>query len=139
MINETPSHPLSYNHEDPMAKLFEESLDAEAYQQSYSEMPTKLEMAISLFQKLGTSEGIGSVHPISVRIPTIEYSSIQAMSKHAGLSVNKVIVELLQVGLDEVWQGLNDENRRNLVAIRAELLRKLVEPGVAEGSTKGEI
>lgn len=139
MINETPSHPLSYNHEDPMGKLFEESLDAEAYQQSYSEMPTKLEMAISLFQKLGTSEGIGSVHPISVRIPTIEYSSIQAMSKHAGLSVNKVIVELLQVGLDEVWQGLNDENRRNLVAIRADLLRRLVEPGVAEGSTKGEI
>jgi hypothetical protein len=139
MINETPSHPLSYNHEDPMAKMYEDRLDAEAYQQSYSEMPSKLEMAIGLFQKLGTSEGMGSVHPISVRIPTIEYASIQAMSKHAGISVNKVIVELLQVALDEVWQGLNDENRRNLVAIRADLVGKLIAPGASEGSTKGEI
>lgn len=135
MINETPSHPLSYNEDDP---LFEK-LDPSNFADSYTEQPTKLEMAISLFQKLGTSEGIGSVHPVSVRIPTIEYSSIQAMAKHSGLSVNKVIVELLQVALDEVWQGLDHDNRRALVQVRTEMIDKLIAPGASEGSKKGEI
>lgn len=137
MINQAPNHPNSYNHEDPLI----EQLEQREYElnNSYAEMPTKLEMAISLFQKLGSSEAIGSVHPISVRIPTLEFASIQALAKHSGLSVNKVIVELLQVALDEVWQGMNEENRRALVDIRSEVLGKLIAPGASEGSKKGEI
>ncbi len=135
MINDTPNHPLSYNHD---SEAWREA-NPEFVEQSYTAQPTKLEMAISLFQKLGTSEGVGSVHPVSVRIPTIEFASVQAMAKHSGLSLNKVFVELLQVALDEVWQGLDDDNRMALTQIRSEVLGKLLEPGESQSSKKGEI
>lgn len=96
---------------------------------SYTEQPTKLEMALSLFQRTGTSEGMGSVQAFSVRIPTLEYASIEALAKHSGLSRNKVIVELLQVALDEVWQGLDEDNRMELVKIRAGFLQTVLNAG----------
>jgi hypothetical protein len=111
----------------------------------YSEPPSRLEMAIALFSKQATSDGVGSVHSVSVRIPTIEYYSIEALAKHSSLSRNKVIVQLLELALDEVWQGMDDENREAVTRIRSEMIGELrdadgnfVFPG-SESSTKGEI
>lgn len=141
MINEIPNHPHSYNF-DPEEFRAQQAIPPGYRPDGYDEPPTKLEMAIGLFQKLGTSEAVGTVHPISIRVPTMEFTSIQAMAKHAGLSVNKVVIELLQVALDEVWQGLNEENRNALFAIRNELITGLFTPDgemKAEVSKKGEI
>ena len=135
MINDTPNHPLSYNHD---SEAWRET-NPEFLENSYTAQPTKLEMAISLFQKLGTSEGVGSVHPVSVRLPTIEFASVQALAKHSGLSLNKVFVELLQVALDEVWQALDEDNRKALTQIRSEVLDKLLQPGQSQSSKNGEI
>lgn len=96
--------------------------------QSYSETPTRLEMAVALFSKRATSEAIGSVHTRTVRIPTIEDVSIQALALHSGLSINKVIVQLLEVALDEVWAGMSDEDHKELIRIRGQLLTKMIAP-----------
>lgn len=113
---------------------------------SYSEPPSRLEMAVALFSKQATSEAVGSVHSVSVRVPTIEYYSIEALAKHSGLSRNKVIVQLLEVALDEVWQGMNEDNRQAVATIRSQMLGGVLNttddeyfmPG-AEASKKGEI
>lgn len=105
---------------------------------SYTEQPSKLDMALALFQRTGSSEGVGSVHGLTVRIPTIEYCSIEALAKHSGLSRNKVIVELLGVALDEVWQGLNPDDRHDLVRIRSEVLDTILRSPM-EQAGKGDI
>lgn len=89
---------------------------------SYNEPPTRLEMAIALFTKTATGEGVGTVHARSVRIPTIENVTIEALAQYSGLSVNKVIVQLLEVALDEVFQGFTEDQRREVFALRGKLL-----------------
>lgn len=101
---------------------------AASVMQSYDEMPSRLEMAISLFTKTGTSEAMGSVQPISVRIPSIEFVTIEALAEYSGLSKNKVIVQLLEVALDEVFQGLKDEQRAEIFQIRGKLMMKNMRP-----------
>jgi len=85
----------------------------------YDEPPTKLELLVDLVGKTGTSETIGSVHPLSVRIPTIPYTTIQAISYHSGMSMNKTICQLLDVALDELWQQLPEEDRNRIAELRS--------------------
>lgn len=109
---------------------------------TYDEIPTRLDMAVSLFSRRGTSEGVGSVHARSVRIPTIENATIEAIAQHSGHSVNKVICELLAVALDEVTRSLPQEDWEEISAIRSKLITSLVEQGQLEGlpqAEKGEI
>lgn len=97
------------------------------YPVSYDEMPTRLEMAIQLFTRQGSSEASGGVHARSVRIPTIENVTIEALAQYSGLSVNKVICQLLEVALEEVFQGLKDDQREEVIEIRSKLLRTLTD------------
>ena len=93
--------------------------------QSYDDQPTRLEMAVALFTRSATSEAFGSVHARSVRIPTIENVTIEALAQFSGLSVNKVIVQLLEVALDEVFQAMTAEQRTQVFAKRVELLKAM--------------
>jgi hypothetical protein len=95
------------------------------YIDSYNEMPTRLEMAIGMFTRTATSDAQGSVHARSVRIPTIENLTIDALAKYSGLSANKVICQLLEVALDEVFQGFTDEQRQEVFDIRRQMLKAL--------------
>lgn len=106
--------------------------------QSYQEPPSRLDMAIGLFTRQATSEGIGSVHARSVRIPTIENATIEALAQFSGLSVNKVICSLLEVALDEVFQGLKDEHRAEIFRLRAAVLQRLA-TGALQQAEQGEI
>lgn len=111
--------------------------------QSYDEAPSRLEMAIAMFTRQASSEGVGSVHARSVRIPTIENVTVEALAQYSGLSVNKVICQLLDVALDEVFQGFTDEQRKEVFAIRSRLFKTLMdEKGdfkLQEQAAKGEI
>lgn len=106
----------------------------------YDEPPTKLEMLIAQVSKTATSEGIGSVHPISVRVPTIPFSTIQAVSQHSGMSMNKVIIALLDVGLDELWRGLDQEECDAIQTLRSEILQRVLQGSTTMGqASEGEI
>lgn len=112
---------------------------------TYDEMPTRLEMAISLFTRTGSSEAHGGVHARSVRIPTIEHVTIDALAEYSGLSANKVIVQLLEVALDEVTRGMTGEQCAELFAIRSKYFCKNVDKdgypdfGEVEQAKDGEI
>ena len=109
---------------------------------SYDETPTRLDMAVALFSKRGHSEGMGSVHARSVRIPTIENATIEAIAQYSGHSVNKVICELLAVALDEVSGSLSDEDWSEVKKIRSAILTDMIDKGLlnnADQAVKGEI
>lgn len=92
---------------------------------SYDEMPTRLEMAVALFTRTATSEALGSVHARSIRIPSIENVTIEALAQHSGLSFNKVVVQLLEVALDEVFQAMPAEQRAQVLAKRGALMKEM--------------
>lgn len=107
------------------------------------EEPTRLDMILSLLQKTGTSESIGSVHAVSVRLPTVDFSTIEALAAHSGHSRNKIICQLLSFALSAVWDGLDAENQDAVQAIRSKILGQLVgsfdNPAKLPQAEKGEI
>lgn len=106
----------------------------------YDEPPTKLEMLVDQVSKTATGDAVGSVHPISVRIPSIPYTTIQAISNHSGMSMNKVIVQLLDVALDELWKQLGEADRDRIAELRSGYLKPILESMQAQPqSEKGEI
>lgn len=123
----------------------DQALPESAMLDSYDEMPTRLEMAIGMFTKTAISEATGTVHARSVRLPSIIHMTVEALSKYSGMSANKVIVQLLDVALDEVFQGMPSEHRAAIFQIRGEMLRALVkdDSGIpdlgGQISTQGEI
>lgn len=92
----------------------------------YDEPPTKLESLVGQLAKTMTAETIGSVHAISVRVPTIPYTTIQALSHHSGLSMNKLIVSLIDVALDEVWQQLSEEDQQRISELRSGYIKNVL-------------
>lgn len=116
--------------------------------ESYDNPPTRLEMAVGLFTRTATSDASGNVHARSVRIPSIENLTIEALAKYSGLSVNKVIVQLLEVALDEVFSAFTEQQRAELFAIRGKMMKDLIPADATypafpelggEPSTQGEI
>ena len=104
----------------------------------YDEFPTKLDVLVGLVSKTAKSETIGSVHPISVRIPTIPFTTIQAISKHSGMSMNKTITSLLDAALDEMWQQLPQDDQDAIQHLRAEFIKAFVESGDYPQAQVGE-
>lgn len=107
----------------------------------YDEPPTKLEMLVDQVSKTASSDAVGSVHSISLRVPTIPFSTIQAIAKHSGMSMNKTIVSLIDVALDELWKGLSEDDCQQIQALRAGFLRNLIDatPDSQVQAAKGEI
>lgn len=106
--------------------------------------PTKLEIFLAEIQKTGTSESFGSVHSVTVRLPSVEFATIEALCRTSGLARNKVIVNLIQVALDEMWQGVNPEMRDVIASLQGIVLRDLVQDDegnvkVLENAKQGEI
>lgn len=93
---------------------------------------SKIDMLMSEFQNQGKSEWRGLVKTISVRIPVGDFSSIDAFSRHTGMSKNKVIVQLLNVALDGVVAGLDRKNRKALDQLQIEVMKELEAEGYGE-------
>lgn len=98
-------------------------------QEHYPDDITKLDMVLALIQKTGKSEAYTPVHAISVRIPTFDYANIEAMAQHSGLSRNKIICQLLDLALTEVWGGLDEENAQIINELRMRIYTEMVGPG----------
>jgi transaldolase len=105
----------------------------------YDEAPTKMDLLVGLVSKSAKSEMHGSVHPISVRIPTIPFTTIQAISKHSGMSMNKTIVSLLEAALDEMWVQLAQDDQDALQQLRSEFIKVFMDGNLPTESVKGQL
>ena len=101
--------------------------------------PTKMDILVGLVSQNAKSEARGSVHPISVRIPTMPFTTIQAISKHSGMSINKTIVVLLEAALDGMFAELDQSDHDAIQNLRSDFLKAFIESGEYPQATKGEI
>lgn len=93
---------------------------------------SKAEFLIAQFQKEGKSEFSGLVKGITCRLPIPQYSAIEALHRHSGMSKNKVIVELLDVALEIAIRGLDRANRKSFNQHQSDVLAQLSEEGYGE-------
>lgn len=109
------------------------------------EASSKLEMFLAELERKANFESVGSVHAVTVRIPTNDFSQIEGFARYSGMARNKVIVHLLQVGIEQVLKGLGPEVKKPLFEQTVDALRGLYtdEKGdftkTLEPSSKGEI
>lgn len=108
------------------------------------EEPTKLEMFLAEISKNGASEASSSVHSVTVRIPSIEFATIEALTRTSGMARNKIIVHLLEVAIDEMWKGLDLEMHDVIAGLQGIVLRDLINDSegnskVLDQAKKGEI
>lgn len=91
--------------------------------------PTEVEMAVSLISKSGQQQTFGLAHAVSVRLPTLEYSTARAMAEHSGQSMNRVICALLRVGIDSVQEHLPADDANAIHKLRAQIIEEVLHPG----------
>lgn len=88
--------------------------------------PTKLAMFLTEVQKNGVSETSTSVHSVTVRMPSITFTTVEALARVSGMARNKVIVNLLDVAIDEMWKGLDAETRDVVASLQGIVLSELM-------------
>lgn len=90
---------------------------------------TPLDAAVSLFSKQSTLTETGHTCQASFRIPALEFAKVDAIANYSGQSRNRVVVELLRVGLDSVLTNMPEEEAREIYEIFRRLMGELVEDG----------
>lgn len=98
--------------------------------------PSKLQMFVAEIQKTGTSDFRGVVKSVTVRLPLFDFATIEALSRAGGMPRNKVIVQLLESAIQEMWTELSPEMHEIVSALQAQILQELPHDEVTQG---GEI
>ena len=103
-----------------------------------NEMPTELEMTVGLLSKSATSQEVGAAVSMSVRLPLIVHSTLKAMAEHSGLSINRVAVQVLRVGIDAVGDALPAEDALSIESIRSRLIHEAIQVAKFEQIQEGD-
>lgn len=92
---------------------------------SHPDEPTKLEMFVAEIQKTAVSGGHGVVQSVTVRLPLVDFATIEALSRAGGMARNKVIVKLLESAIQEMWTELSPEMHEIVSGLQASILMDL--------------
>lgn len=103
-------------------------------EQTVNQEVSKLDMLVSQLANLGKSEYRGGVHAITARLPTHQMALLQACAEHSGMSVNKIIVEVLEVGLDLAFRELPKKDSRAIAKLQGAFADKLMASDQSEQS-----
>jgi len=102
------------------------------------EQPELIDMLLAQINKTGKSEYHGGVHAISVRMPTFLYGTVEALCKHSGMSRNKLICQVLEVGMERVFEGLTEDDFRSISKLRYDAIVELASSTPVEQAKAGE-
>ena len=86
--------------------------------------------AAAIVEGRGKTEYIGSTKLITIRIPMPLAVQLQAMAQKSGKSRNATIATLLEVGLEEVRERLDQSTLEDLQTIEQELFSDEMHTGV---------
>lgn len=98
--------------------------------------PTKLEMFVSELEKTAISDGRGAVKSVTVRLPLVDFATIEALSRAGGMPRNKVIVKLVESAIQEMWTELSPDMHEVVTGLQGQILQDLPHDEATQG---GEI
>ncbi len=99
---------------------------------------TNLDVAVSLFSKSGSIEEMGLSVSTTARLPIGIHSECKAISQYSGHSLNRVLIQLVTVGLDAVMSNLPEADAKAIINLQNNIITAAVEDGF-KGAESGEI
>jgi hypothetical protein len=91
--------------------------------------PTVLDMLVSELNHTGKSNYAGAVYPVHTRLQADLYGMVEALTAHAGISRNKMMNRLVEVGVQTTLEALPDEVVLRLNDIANGIYQHLVDTG----------
>ena len=71
---------------------------------------TAIDHLVGMISKTAITQERAVAYPMSNRVPLREYTLIKTLAEYSGKSVNQVVVHLLRVALDELFEALPAED-----------------------------
>ena len=102
-----------------------------------SEEITSFSVLESMISKTGNTDSIGPVRSISVRIPLVDFCTVEAMSQYSGQSKNKLVVQMIAVALERLNGELPEKDLREIQAIRSKLIGQMLDEETKAQVIKG--
>lgn len=87
--------------------------------------PTALDQLVSELEHVGSSKYTGAVVPVQTRLQAHLWSLVEALTQRAGTSRNKVMNQLVEVGLQSTLDALPEDVALELNRVSGQLLYKL--------------
>jgi hypothetical protein len=89
--------------------------------------PTALDQLVSELNHSGKSHYVGLLFPVPTRLQVHLYGMVEAMTHQAGTSRNKLMNQLVEVGIEATLQALPEEIVRQLQERSSEVIRIALE------------
>ena len=85
------------------------------------EPPDEFAMLEAMVTKTGNVEGTGTLHSVSIRLPTVEFVTVEALAKHSGQSRNKIIVQMIKACIERLNAEISNDDLEAVHSIRSDL------------------
>lgn len=96
---------------------------------AHGEVIKAADHAAAIVENRGRTQFVGTTHLISVRLPSHMTVKLQALANISGKSRNATVATILEVGLEEVLERLDEETILELNVIEAELNSEMQNAG----------
>jgi hypothetical protein len=104
-----------------------------------NDYPSKCDLFLAEINKTGKSDAMGAVHAVTVRIPSFEFARIEAIGRVTGLTRNKIIVNLIEIGIEDMREGIDPDIGDLINGMHGQIVHDLISSGDFSTSEKGEI
>lgn len=85
------------------------------------------DILVALVSKAGVKEVIGNLHPVSLRMPTVEFCTVEAIAKHSGQSRNRIINQMISVSISWLQSELDTSDLNAIGSIRSAILQQFMQ------------
>lgn len=96
------------------------------------EAPSNMDMLLGMVSKTADENTSAWIQPLTVRMPVILATTLDALAKYSGQSRNKLAVKALESAMDTLWEQLPEADRTEIEAIRAELIADRLQSATGE-------
>jgi hypothetical protein len=91
--------------------------------------PTNLQLLVAEVKKSASSSYHGGYIQVPFRIEFASYTRLEALVKHTGSSRNKIMNDLLRIGIETLAASLDDETIKTLFEIETSITADLYASG----------
>ena len=91
--------------------------------------PTNLQLLVAEVKKSTSSSYHGGYIQVPFRVEIASYTRLEALVKHTGSSRNKIMNDLLRIGIETLAASLDDETIKTLFEIETSITADLYASG----------
>ena len=91
------------------------------------ELPTNLDMLVGMVRKTADEQSSAWLQSITIRMPMVVFTTLEALATYSGQSRNKLIVKSLESAFDHIWEQLPEDERMEIESLRSTILTQKME------------